>query len=101
MLRSTCKRGTERSTNGQYQLEAGIKHFGDQGEIAVTKELQEFNMYGVFEPKSADELTDDDKKNALASLIFLKEKKTGTLKLDHAQTEVNRENISQRRKLLC
>jgi hypothetical protein len=26
--------------SGQYQLEAGIKHFGDQGEIAVTKELQ-------------------------------------------------------------
>ncbi len=25
--------------SGQYQLEAGIKHFGDQGEIAVTKEL--------------------------------------------------------------
>ena len=25
--------------SGQYQLEAGIKHFGDQGEIAVTKKL--------------------------------------------------------------
>jgi hypothetical protein len=35
--------------SGQYQLEAGIKHFGDQGEIAVTKELQQFNTYGVFE----------------------------------------------------
>jgi hypothetical protein len=25
--------------SGQYQLEAGIKHFGDQGETAVTREL--------------------------------------------------------------
>jgi hypothetical protein len=56
----------------QYQLEAGIKHFGDQGEIAVTKEPQQFNMHGVFEPKLVDELTDNDKKKALASLIFLK-----------------------------
>ncbi len=64
----------------QYQLEAGIKHFGDQGEIAVTKELQQFNTHGVFEPKLADEPTDDDKKKALASLIFLKEKRNGDIK---------------------
>ncbi len=63
----------------QYQVEAGIKHFGDQGEIAITKELQQFNTYGVFEPKLADEPT-DDKKKALASLIFLKEKRNGDIK---------------------
>jgi hypothetical protein len=34
----------------------------------------------VFEPKSADELTDNDKKNALASLIFLKEKRNRDIK---------------------
>jgi hypothetical protein len=66
--------------SGQYQLEAGVKHFRDQGEIAVTKELQQFNMYGVFEPKLADELTDNDKKKASASLIFLKEKRNGDIK---------------------
>jgi hypothetical protein len=66
--------------SGQYQLEAGIKLFGDQGEIAVTKELQKFNTYGVFEPKLVDELTDDDKKKASASLIFLKEKRNGDIK---------------------
>jgi hypothetical protein len=36
-------------------------------------------MYGVFEPKLADELTDDNKKNALVSLIFLKEKRNGEI----------------------
>ncbi len=60
---------------GQYQLEAGINHFGDQGGIAVTKELSHFNTYGVLESKSADELTDNEKKKVLASLIFLKENK--------------------------
>ncbi len=39
--------------SGQYQLEAGIKQFGDQGETAVTNELDQFNKYGVFEPKHA------------------------------------------------
>ncbi len=34
----------------------------------------------MFEPKSADELTDDDKKKAYASLIFLKEKRTRDIK---------------------
>jgi hypothetical protein len=33
--------------SGQYQLEAGIKRFGEQGETAVTKELDQFNKYGV------------------------------------------------------
>ena len=35
---------------GQYQLEAGIKQFGERGETAVTKELVQFNQYTVFEP---------------------------------------------------
>ena len=57
---------------GQFQLEAGIKHFGERGEVAVTKELEQFNTYWIFEPKSATDLTDEDKRKALASLIFLK-----------------------------
>jgi len=35
---------------GQYSLEAGLKHFGERGETAVTKELKQFNVYDVFEP---------------------------------------------------
>jgi len=65
---------------GQFQLEAGIKHFGERGGVAVMKELEQFNKYGVFEPKSATDLTDEDKRNALASLIFLKEKRNGNIK---------------------
>jgi hypothetical protein len=29
---------------GQYQLEAGIKQFGEQGETAVTEELDQFKI---------------------------------------------------------
>jgi hypothetical protein len=46
----------------------------------VTKELDQFNKYGVFEPKHARDLSEEDKKKALSSLIFLKEKKSGVMK---------------------
>ncbi len=32
----------------QYQLEAGIKQFGERGESVVTKELDQFNKYKVL-----------------------------------------------------
>ena len=47
---------------GQYQLEAGIKRFGERGETAVTKELVQFNQYKVFEPKHANDLSEEDRK---------------------------------------
>jgi hypothetical protein len=39
--------------DGQYALDAGLKKFGDKGETSVTKELQQFNTYNVFEPLDA------------------------------------------------
>ncbi len=66
--------------SGQYQLEAGIKRLGERGETAVTKELDQFNKYGVFKPKRARDLLEEDKKKVLSSLIFLKEKKSGVIK---------------------
>jgi hypothetical protein len=66
--------------SGQYQLEAGIKRFGKQGETAVTRELDQFNKYRVFEPKYMRDLSEEDKKKALSSLIFLKGKKSGVIK---------------------
>jgi hypothetical protein len=62
----------------------------------VTKELQQFNTYGVFQPKSVDELTDNDKKKALASLIFLKEKRNGDIKAGSCTNgSTQRENIAK------
>jgi hypothetical protein len=58
---------------GQFGLNAGIHKFGDRGKSAVTKELRQFNSYDVFEPLYADALSIEEKRQALASLIFLKQ----------------------------
>jgi hypothetical protein len=50
------------SLTGQYQLEVGIKQFFERGETAVTKKLDQFNKYKVFEPKHANELSEEDRK---------------------------------------
>jgi hypothetical protein len=81
---------------GQYQMEAGIKRFGERGEIAVTKELDQFNKYKVFEPKHAYDLSEEDRKKALSSLIFLKEKKNGTIKARScANGSTQREHVAK------
>jgi hypothetical protein len=72
---------------GQYGLDAGLCHFGDRAEMAVTKELHQFNTYDVFKQITADSLRDKEKKKALSTLIFLKEKQNGTV---NAQSCVNR-----------
>jgi hypothetical protein len=59
---------------GQYSLEAGLKHFRERGEMAVSKELKQFNVHDVFEPLYANKLSDEEKSKALTLLIFLKEK---------------------------
>ncbi len=41
---------------GQYSLETGLKHFGERGDTAISKELKQFNVYDVFEPLYADKL---------------------------------------------
>jgi hypothetical protein len=65
---------------GQYSLEAGLKHFGERGETAVSKELKQFNVYNVFEPLYANKLSDEEKLKALTLLIFLKEKRDRNVK---------------------
>jgi len=61
----------------------------------VTKKLDQFNKYKVFEPKLANELSEEDRKKALSSLIFLKEKKGGAIKARScANGSVQREHVS-------
>lgn len=64
----------------QYSLKAGLKKFGKQGEAAVSKELMQFHDLSVFVPIDARQLTKEQRAAALASLMFLKEKKDGTVK---------------------
>jgi hypothetical protein len=63
-----------------FSLNSGLKKFGACGKAAITKELSQFNVLNAFTPLDASTLTYDQHKNALASLIFLTEKRNGTVK---------------------
>jgi hypothetical protein len=64
----------------QYSLKKGLKKFKEVGEEAVPKELLQLHMRDTFKPQNAKELSTDQKKGALESLMFLKEKRDGNIK---------------------
>jgi hypothetical protein len=64
----------------QVSMKRGLKMFGRKGEEAVEAELQQLHDRGVIEPVCANELSNAEKKEALAYLMFLKEKRTGKIK---------------------
>ena len=77
-------------------MKAGVKRFDERGETAVTEELVQFNQYKVFEPKHANDLSEEDRKKVLSSLIFLKEKKSGAIKARScANGSVQREHVAK------
>jgi hypothetical protein len=81
---------------GQYSLEAGLKHFGERCETAISKELKQFNVYDVFEPLYADKLSNEEKLKSLTLLIFLKEKQDGNVKARSCASEsVQREHVAK------
>ncbi len=57
-----------------------MKHFGERGEMVVSKELKQLNVYDVFEPLYANKLSKKDKLKALTLLIFLRESEMVTSK---------------------
>ncbi len=64
----------------QYLIRAGIKKFKERGEAGVSKELTQMHDMQVFWPICKDDLTYNEKKKALASRMFLKEKQEKSLK---------------------
>ena len=64
----------------QYSLKKGLEKFKEKGEQAVRDELQQLHDKDVFKPVASSELSDQQKKDALGSLMFLKEKRCGRLK---------------------
>jgi len=58
----------------------GIKKFKERGEAGVSKELTQMHDMQVFWLICKDDLTYDEKKKALASLMFLKEKRDKSVK---------------------
>ena len=63
-----------------YSINKGIRLFGDRAKESVSKELRQLHDYITYTPVHAHELTPDQKKQALASLIFLTEKRCGRIK---------------------
>jgi len=64
----------------------------------VTKELDQFNKYKVFGPKHTNDLSEEVRKKALSSLIFLLEKKSRAIKARScacANRSVQREHVAK------
>ena len=64
----------------QYNMRRGIKLFRQRGIDAVRKELKQMNDRNVAKPVSPESLTKEQRARALAYLMFLKEKRCGTIK---------------------
>ena len=64
----------------QYGMKRGLKIFGERGSAAVSKEMKQLHDRKVMKPVKKNMLTDQERKRALNYLMFLKEKRDGTIK---------------------
>ena len=64
----------------QYSINKGIRLFGDRARESVKKELRQLHDYVTYVPVHPEELTKEQKQQALASLIFITEKRCGKIK---------------------
>ena len=67
----------------QYGLKKGLQKFGDAGRQAVHNETEQLHLRSCFEPLDPNNMTYEEKKKALESLIFVKQKETGEVKARH------------------
>ena len=67
-------------TKKQYSLKAGLRKFAERGDAAVKKELKQFHTMSCFSPRHANDISREDKRKALTSLMFLTEKRSGEVK---------------------
>ena len=64
----------------QYHVNKGLKEFGVRGTEAVLAELKQLHVRKVIVPRSVNELTQEEKHASLPYIMFLKEKRCGTVK---------------------
>ena len=57
-----------------------MKHFGNKGKEAAMNEMKQLHERNVFEPVRIEDLHNNERKRAMESLIFLVEKRDGTVK---------------------
>jgi hypothetical protein len=63
-----------------YSLKKGLKQFGKKGYDAALGEIKQLHDRVVFKPINVADLTQQERKRALESLIFLVEKRDGIIK---------------------
>ena len=64
----------------QYNLKAGLKHFGEKGITAAKGELTKIHVMDTWLPEDPTMLSRAEKVKALSSLMFMKEKRSGKVK---------------------
>ena len=63
-----------------FSRKKGIELFGDRAENTTTKELQQIDDMGTYEPQDIPKLSKQEKRDALKYLLFITEKKDGRIK---------------------
>ena len=63
-----------------FSLKKGLELFGDKANVAVQKELTQIHKIDTYEPVHKSDLTFEDRKKALASLVFIAKKRNGDIK---------------------
>jgi hypothetical protein len=64
----------------QYNLKQGLEIYGKAGADAVVSEMRQLHDRKTIRPRYAKDLTLDEKRKALGYLMFIKEKRCGTVK---------------------
>ncbi len=83
-------------TKKHYSLRAGLKQFGPRANTAVTKELSQLHTMQCFRPCDPHKLTRTERRQALSSVMFLTEKRTGKVKARCAANgSVQRQHIAK------
>ena len=63
-----------------FSLKKGLELFGEKADVAVQKELNQIHQMDTYKPIYKSDLTFEDRKKALASLMFITEKRNGDIK---------------------
>ncbi len=66
--------------NQNYGIKTGIKKFGEQAIESLRKEIGQIHMRNAFKPIKYEDRTNQQKKKTIKSLIFIVEKRDGTIK---------------------
>jgi len=64
----------------QVCIKKGLKKFGEEGNNALLKELSQLHQRDALLPKKKEDMTYEERKKALRYLMFLNEKRDGTIK---------------------